>query len=114
MGSADVCVGQDQGSFRIMDCADSMKRTVLKTTGHGPVELASKPGNCMETQEGGAVVAAHACNYGAEQQFQLTDGKSGMLMWSQGGNLCLDVEGGAVTKDSKMVLDPCIFWPKKP
>jgi len=68
----------------------------------------------MESQEGGVVIAQQPCNYAVSQQFQLTDGQSGMLMWSQGGNLCLDIEGGAVTKGSKMVLDPCIFWPKKP
>jgi len=113
-GSADVCIGHDRGYFHLMDCADSMKRTALKTTGHGPVELATEPGNCMEVQEGGAVIAPYPCNNAVTQQFQLTDGKNGMLMWSQGGNLCLDIEGGAVTKGSRMVLAPCIFWPKKP
>jgi len=69
----------------------------------------------MEAQEDASVIAPHPCNYGIRQQFQLTDGgKSGMLMLSQGGNLCLDIEGGAATKGSKIVLVPCIFWPKKP
>jgi len=113
-GSADVCIGQDQGHFRLMDCADGMNRTVLKTTGSGPVELANKPGNCMETEEGGAVIGFRPCDHGVRQQFQLTDGHSGMLMWSQGGNLCLDIEGGKVAKGSKTVLNPCVFWPKKP
>jgi len=113
IGSADVCVGQDGEHFRLMDCADSMNRTVLKMSGTGPVELASRPGNCMEAQQGSVAIRPHKCNLGMQQQFQLTDGKSGMLMWSSGGNRCLDVEGGEVTKGSKMVLKPCNFWPKE-
>jgi hypothetical protein len=120
MDHPDACIGLDQGKWSLMDCDDSMNRTVVKKTeGNGPVESTSKPGSCMEAgknthgQPPVAEVGTETCNWGMQQQFQLTHGKTGMLMLTQGGkNLCLDVEGGKVTKDRKLVLVKCSYWPK--
>jgi len=115
--TADVCLGGpgDSLTFAFAPCGESNTRFKLPQRGAGPIELTSQPGQCLGVQGGMKQLVLLQCNQGSpEQNFQLTNGDSGMLQWTNGGNLCLDSENGATEAGSKLVLADCVYWPKKP
>jgi len=36
-----------------------------------------------------------------------------MIQWSHSGNLCLDVEDDVISQGKKIVMNKCVYWPKK-
>mmetsp|Transcript_36310 Transcript_36310/g.113115 ORF Transcript_36310/g.113115 Transcript_36310/m.113115 type:complete len:571 (+) Transcript_36310:75-1787(+) len=113
----EVCLGgpeDDDGKhFTTQPCDSAQARVKLPPQGAGPIQLLEHPGKCLGVKDSDVKVVW--CNFGAPaQMFQLTNGGTGMLQWSHGGDKCLDVEGGKVKAGRRIVLGSCVYWPKKP
>jgi len=117
--SMGACLGGPEAGgshFSLAPCDEERARLALPAKGSGAVRLDGEKGKCLGVtgREGHRHVEVVPCGHGAaEQMFQLTDGDSGMLQWSHGGDLCLDTEDDSTGTGSKIVLGDCVYWPKK-
>jgi len=112
----DLCLSVREDSFRVEGCTAALHHTVFKLPprGSGPIELTTQVGKCMEANMDKKVKVTDCMPGNSNQQFALTKGSHGMVQWSQGGNMCLDIEGGKAENGRQVVLVSCVYWPKRP
>lgn len=112
----NLCLSVREDGFRLEGCTADLPHAVFKFPhwGAGPIELTTQVGKCMEASYDKKVKVTQCMPGNGNQKFHLTKGNHGMVQWVQGGNLCLDIEGGKAEDGRQVVLVRCIYWPKKP
>jgi len=112
----NLCLSVREDGFRIEGCAAALPHAVfqLPPQGAGPIKLTTQVGKCMEAAVDKTVKVTNCMPGNFNQQFQITKGNHGMVQWTHGGNMCLDIEGGKLENGRQVVLVSCVYWPKKP
>jgi len=113
-GHETLCLAMGDAGFELGGCHDDLRRSVFKLPlqGTGPVELKHRRGTCLGVSGSQDAAERGACAPGSpEQQFHLTGGTEGMLQWFHSGSKCVESQGGARTKGSRIVVADCIYYP---